>query len=331
MPVRSKNTLQVLLSNDTLTLRGSPEESAGCILTGTVILNVVEPLKVKSLRLTFLGTVMVDANDGDSRKELVLTKKQWVFLDPNSATYWLKPNQYKYDFGIVLSGDFPESVYVRHGFVNYKVIAVAERPGLHFNLKAQRVVDIKRAILHPADSWITPHPTMTNWENRLYLSISVPTSSFIIGKDLPFSLMVTPLEPKITIARVKGLLREVVTYTIHDQQAPLTRYYGLSITYLNCPDDQSSEWELHGTLTIPRRASHFCNTGFIRVSHQLLLEHLVIDAKRMSKVVCMVLPVTLQSSIHHELAQSPPSYLDYHELPALEASILPPPYDSSKL
>ena len=53
------NPFKIHVENDTLVLRGSPEESVGCVLRGCLILNAKEALKVRSITLNFTGRIKV--------------------------------------------------------------------------------------------------------------------------------------------------------------------------------------------------------------------------------------------------------------------------------
>lgn len=50
---------KIQLENDTLVIRGSPEESVGCVLRGHVVLNTKETIKVKSIHLSLLGKMKI--------------------------------------------------------------------------------------------------------------------------------------------------------------------------------------------------------------------------------------------------------------------------------
>lgn len=51
--------LKIHVENDTLIMRGSPEESVGCVLRGCVILHTKEAMKVKSITLNLMGQMKV--------------------------------------------------------------------------------------------------------------------------------------------------------------------------------------------------------------------------------------------------------------------------------
>jgi hypothetical protein len=51
--------IKIHVENDTLVLRGSPEESVGCVLRGCLILQVKETIKVKSITMNLTGKMKV--------------------------------------------------------------------------------------------------------------------------------------------------------------------------------------------------------------------------------------------------------------------------------
>jgi hypothetical protein len=58
--------LKISLENDHLILRGSPIESAGCVLRGVVSLKTPEACKLKAVRLTFKGVMHIEWKEGTS-------------------------------------------------------------------------------------------------------------------------------------------------------------------------------------------------------------------------------------------------------------------------
>jgi hypothetical protein len=55
----SHQQFKIHVENDTLVMRGTPEESVGCVLRGCVILRTKETMKVKSITLNFMGKLKV--------------------------------------------------------------------------------------------------------------------------------------------------------------------------------------------------------------------------------------------------------------------------------
>lgn len=58
------NQLRIEVVNDEIVLHGQAQESAGKLLQGTLVLSSSEPMKVRSVRLIFVGTMKVSWSDG---------------------------------------------------------------------------------------------------------------------------------------------------------------------------------------------------------------------------------------------------------------------------
>lgn len=59
------NELQIDLENEEIILLGHSSESAGKLLRGTVTLNLTEPMKIKSVTLSFIGKMKVSWSEGN--------------------------------------------------------------------------------------------------------------------------------------------------------------------------------------------------------------------------------------------------------------------------
>lgn len=55
--------IKIHVESDTLVLRGSPEESVGCVLRGCIILHTRETMKIKSISLNLMGKMKVQWNE----------------------------------------------------------------------------------------------------------------------------------------------------------------------------------------------------------------------------------------------------------------------------
>ena len=56
--------LKINVLSDEVVLLGQPQEAAGKMLQGTLSLNVNEPIKVKSINLSFIGKMKVSWSEG---------------------------------------------------------------------------------------------------------------------------------------------------------------------------------------------------------------------------------------------------------------------------
>jgi hypothetical protein len=61
---RKNLELKINVVSDEIILLGQPEEAAGKLLQGTVSLNLLEPIKVKSIQLSFIGKMKVSWSEG---------------------------------------------------------------------------------------------------------------------------------------------------------------------------------------------------------------------------------------------------------------------------
>lgn len=59
------NELKIDLSSTEIVLLGHASESAGKLLRGTVSLNLTEPMKVRSVNLSFSGKMKVSWSEGN--------------------------------------------------------------------------------------------------------------------------------------------------------------------------------------------------------------------------------------------------------------------------
>jgi hypothetical protein len=55
--------IKIHVENDTLVLRGNPEESVGCVLRGCLVLQVKENIKVKSITMNLTGKMRVQFSE----------------------------------------------------------------------------------------------------------------------------------------------------------------------------------------------------------------------------------------------------------------------------
>jgi hypothetical protein len=61
---RKAYELDIVLSTPEIIMMGSSSESAGKLLQGTVVLHLLEPIKIRSITLDFLGKVKAEWYEG---------------------------------------------------------------------------------------------------------------------------------------------------------------------------------------------------------------------------------------------------------------------------
>lgn len=60
------HNIKIHVENDTLVLRGNPEESVGCVLRGCLVIHIKENTKVKSITMNLLGKMKVQWSERKS-------------------------------------------------------------------------------------------------------------------------------------------------------------------------------------------------------------------------------------------------------------------------
>src|SRR4051794_27169404 len=147
---------QIRLQDNTLTMRGSKTESVGCVLRGQLVLVITEPTKFNEIKLTFQGKSKVKWADvtGCYNEERILYQHDWVFLPAKKQHHVLKPDNYHWDFELILPGTLPETVRgCQYGSVKYTLKAVAERHAFAVNLHTRRKVILLRSLLPNASEY----------------------------------------------------------------------------------------------------------------------------------------------------------------------------------
>ncbi|KAJ1973971.1 hypothetical protein H4R35_003839 [Dimargaris xerosporica] len=95
--MKQSNSVNIVLLENPLVVRGSADEAAGCLLQGQVVLTLYESMKIKAITLHFRGEERVFWADGFSsnkdttggqrvvREKVELIDHQWHFAEPTST------------------------------------------------------------------------------------------------------------------------------------------------------------------------------------------------------------------------------------------------------
>ncbi|KAK9674941.1 hypothetical protein K7432_016776 [Basidiobolus ranarum] len=315
----SSRGLEIDVQKDVLTMYGASNESVGCVLRGTLRFHLIEPLKVKSITLRFLGTVTLGEGAEFQQQEINLIDHKWTFLESESDSYLLAPSNYRYTFELPLPGNLPESVEVPHGSVCYRLMATVERPSFRTDFKAEKTVDIQRAPLPSTDEYLQPTMISGIWEERLGYYISTPDTIYTVGDTFPVMFNLLSLDPYFCMLKTTVVLKEYITYNVKNSN-PIMKHYDLSRTSVIANQKQELSWEGSLNLEIPKRTFYDCETEYIRVCHKFFVEIEVMEPTGEVQVLRVLLKVGVQSSLQNELAQSPPEYK-----PITSFSDMPPP------
>ncbi|KAL8896921.1 MAG: hypothetical protein Q9192_002831 [Flavoplaca navasiana] len=163
LPKAVTDTIHALsLDQSTLVLRGIAEEASSVLLKGTLVLCLVEPLKVHNIRLRFTG---------ERRKVDQFFRKNWSFDIPGfSRAGSLPADNYEWPFDYILPGHFPESIEgLDDSWIVYRMKATLDRGVLaqdkvirkHVRvipplLKGLKIGQVNTSLVETQDLWMDP-------------------------------------------------------------------------------------------------------------------------------------------------------------------------------
>ncbi|RIA91713.1 hypothetical protein C1645_766849 [Glomus cerebriforme] len=221
----SSPLFQIRLENDSLIMSGSKTESVGCVLRGQLVLVVTEPTKFKEINLTFQGRSKVGWVDGVGKaqyhhsEERILFQHDWTFLPAKKQCHVLNPDNYHWDFELILPGTLPETIEgCYHGNVKYTLKATAERSTFAPNLHAQRKVTLLRSMLPSSIEFLQTSTIANTWTNKIEYDFSIGAKVFSLGDKFQVSVNLRSIEDDLKVQEILCVLKEYVTYTIGPHQ-----------------------------------------------------------------------------------------------------------------
>ncbi|KAK9450245.1 uncharacterized protein V1518DRAFT_413339 [Limtongia smithiae] len=277
---------------DVIVLRGTPDESAGLVLKGAVVISLIESVSVKKISLRLYGTVRMNWQETiqsprgltqrNNRYEKVIYEHTWNFLEflegAKNTVHTVGQGNYEYPFEIVLPGSLSESVEgLDGGSVVYKMKAVVERGRFANNLIRKKHIRIVRT-LGPEALELSQTMSIENvWPNKVDYSISIPSKAVPIGSATPVHLLLQPLLKGLKLGQIVIVLKEY--YTLHIPHGPghagVRTVAQIVIPAREVPEDELPEdiWDIKELFKIPpslTKCTQDCGIpGFIEVRHKL--------------------------------------------------------------
>ncbi|KAI7822297.1 hypothetical protein BX661DRAFT_187649 [Kickxella alabastrina] len=214
------NSLEIVLDNPEVLVRGSFDEASPVIISGKLVVHLHETIRVRSLKLSFSGRIDIFASQnsgGNSSKDehREITAQEWVFLEPQKPAVTWGPESKVFAFDMLFPGDNPETVVTALGKVKYQLHATLERTGFHANLNTNLDVAVKRGPM-PGAPWalalMESIETSGNWERQLEYRVSVPTRSLKDGELFHTRFELEPRTKGLKLMAVGVLIKEYARY-----------------------------------------------------------------------------------------------------------------------
>ncbi|KAJ2017930.1 hypothetical protein IWW57_005295, partial [Coemansia sp. S610] len=217
--MRSGPSLEIVLDQPELLVRGTLDEATPAVLSGRLIVHLGESIRVRSLKLAFTGRIdtffsqnMIGTSKDEHRDFIT---HEWQFLESQKHSLAWGPEDKVFPFDLVIPGDNPETVVTALSKVRYALHAVLERTSFHVNLAASADVLVKRGPM-PGAPWalalMESIEATGDWSQQLDYRVSVPTRSLKDGELFHTRFELVPRSKGMKLMAVGVLIKEYVRY-----------------------------------------------------------------------------------------------------------------------
>jgi hypothetical protein len=155
---------------------------------------------------------------GNSAMTYTLCSHEWSFLEgEKKRSHTLKAGRHLFPFQLHVGGSLPSTLYTdAYGgaSVEYKLRAIATRPGFAHNLHTQRVITLLRSFAPEAIEYQQSLEIENTWPEKLMYSIMVPHKAWPAGDSLTAVVKFSPLVKGVRVLSVITTLNETIkTFT----------------------------------------------------------------------------------------------------------------------
>ncbi|KAI9826544.1 MAG: hypothetical protein M1832_006140 [Thelocarpon impressellum] len=339
-----------LLDKDIVLLRGSATEASSVSVKGTLVLCLTEPLSLKRISLSLLGTSKISWPDPQATSRLALSKtikdvsdfhtQNWVLLDlAKTRSDSLAVGNYEYPFEVVFPGDARESVEgLDDAWVIWRMKASIERGLLAQNVHARKHVRLVRT-LEPTALEPFQSPYVENdWPEKVSYSVSTASKAVVFGSPIDFKMCMVPLAKGVRIGRIEARLVERLQFSLTAKTHQLSRdvaqmAFDCDVELTSTAPDGLDAWLLSKSLAMPNSllaCMQDVDVLGIRIEHRLKITVDVLNPDGHTSVVRVKIPVVLYISPHATLDErnqiSSPVGQAVQAHSALDPSSAPPLY-----
>ena len=154
----------------------------------------------------------------NSAMTYTLCSHEWSFLEgEKKRSHTLKAGRHLFPFQLHVGGSLPSTLYTdAYGgaSVEYKLRAIATRPGFAHNLHTQRVVTLLRSFGQEAIEYQQSLEIENTWPEKLMYSIMIPHKAWPAGDSLTAVVKFSPLAKGVRVLSVVTTLNETIkTFT----------------------------------------------------------------------------------------------------------------------
>ncbi|KAK9761577.1 hypothetical protein K7432_013426 [Basidiobolus ranarum] len=327
--------MEIIPSEDQVTLHGPPAESGGVVLEGKVVIYLLEETKIKSLSLKLTGKAKASWKCTYNGKTHVRHAKREIvkmikpLLPLKSEPHVLSPGKHEFAFELPFEGSLPETVRVKNGCIQYILKVIADRPFPKRKSTHRQEIPIVRFSFPGSVSHLQPINVHDVWNDNIPYEISLPVKSFGLGDIIPVTVKLFPEVKDATFKSISCHLKECVTYCKPESGRFKVERHWLNFT-TDC-DDLSGIFEKTLHLPIPSESDsiHFdCSTELIKIQHKLKMRVEIDSLEEGEKAFYVEFPIIIMAESNNGPDQSLPLYTAewFPDVCARRMS-LPPSYD----
>ncbi|KAK9728451.1 hypothetical protein K7432_001054 [Basidiobolus ranarum] len=304
----SRDSLEIQLENDHIVLRGTSEESAGCVLRGCMILTIKRTSRINRIELNFNGNALISA--GKFYRDS-FTSYQQTYLDlPEGDFRLFQRGVYKYEFEIALNGDVPESIRAKRGSISYLLGGCVKRQGIRSMLRVERCIQVERTLSPSSFEWQQPTHRAGELPDQCQFYVLIPTTSYTIGDTIPITVGVIPLRTGVQMKRVHLRLMEATKYRTALKN--WSKMHVHRVSRLNTPwKGGIRDGEQLLELKIPNNSQLIdgdSSTDYVRLKHYISIRLDLVDSSGDRQYLTLHLPVRIFSANLKNLDDSLPTY-----------------------
>ncbi|GAA5800431.1 hypothetical protein HPULCUR_005861 [Helicostylum pulchrum] len=335
--------LKINVHSEEILLLGEAEEAAGKMLQGSLVLNLTEPIKVKSIHMSFIGKMKVSWSEGVGhhqhyhKQERTILSHVWEFVKPqlhstqssnrtasssstpHKKSILLNAGKHKWDFEFLLPGNLPQTLESDIGSVSYRLKATIERSAFIQNTVKKRNIRIIRCVLPSEFELVQSLEIHNTWAQKMVYDISVPSKLYAFNDTIPISFKILPIASHLRVHAIMASIKEYCTYTANEHTKTDTRIVRLvrldnpfSEAVSNASVSSPPTWDRVLDLPVPSKSPIIfadADSEMIRIRHRLKFVIALANADgHISELRCAVQIIVVESFAVTEELISLPAY-----------------------
>ncbi|KAL1924953.1 uncharacterized protein VTP21DRAFT_4607 [Calcarisporiella thermophila] len=323
--MRSKSPVdlfQIRVNKPEILLRGSPMEAAGSLLHGSLVLTLNRPMKVRAVRLNFLGTMNILWKEKGATKlykdKSTLINHKWIFATKTQ----LEAGKYTWNFKITLPGSTPETISIDGASISYNLEATIDR--VYFSAPIRTILPIRiTRVPSPTSLELLQTVVFENvWENKMAYELSMPSKVVEEEGTISANIKLEMLARGFNVETIACTLVELRTLRTENRTSTtdhIVQHVERNVRW-QIPEEMPSnilETEMRIPLPKSTQLVHFdADVKTICVRHKLIFTLLLTNAHRRYFQLCVGMPVVIAArQIDRDLNELPSYEESFYTLP----------------